>query len=267
MQQGAKDYPAVFLVHNVAGEVLSYADLVGNLGEAYPCYGLQAPGLICGQTPRLSLEEMATQYLEAVEMMNPVRPFALGGWSFGGVLAFEMARQLNERGEMIGLLFCIDAYAPIEAEEDELTEHETLFRFAETMNLPENNIEKMKRSGQSNLKESLAELKTMLQKNRRSEFAYKQQDIERLFSVFQSNLKALFRYIPQSIGVPMLLFKGRGSISNRPDLGWSELVTGNIDVVTLPGDHYAVIREPSAAIIAQELSKRLGQLGTEDRRV
>ena len=65
------------------------------------------------EAPLTSLEEMAARYLRDIRRFQPVGPYHLGGYSLGGVLAAEMARQLHADGERVGLLALFDTYAPV----------------------------------------------------------------------------------------------------------------------------------------------------------
>ncbi|MFP2903699.1 non-ribosomal peptide synthetase [Pyxidicoccus sp. 3LFB2] len=101
-----------FCVHPVGGNVLVYAELARLLGPDQPFYGLQARGLDGGAPPAESVEEMAAEYVKAIRSVQPSGPYRLGGWSMGGVIAYEMARQLRAEGELVALLALIDAYVP-----------------------------------------------------------------------------------------------------------------------------------------------------------
>ncbi len=101
-----------FCVHPVGGNVLCYAELARELGPDQPFYGLEARGLTGEEEPCETIEAMASLYVAAVRAVQPEGPYLLGGWSMGGVIAFEMARQLQQRGEQVELLALIDSYAP-----------------------------------------------------------------------------------------------------------------------------------------------------------
>jgi thioesterase domain-containing protein/acyl carrier protein len=94
-----------FCVHPVGGSVLAYLELAKRMEADQPFYGLQVPASGAGET----VEAMAACYLEAVRAVQPEGPYFLGGWSLGGRVAYEMARQLEARGEQVGLLVVIDA--------------------------------------------------------------------------------------------------------------------------------------------------------------
>lgn len=104
--------PPFFCVHAHGGNVLNFNDLARHLGGDQPFFGLQAKGLDGKEPKHTSVGEMAVDYLKEIREVQPVGPYLLGGYCFGGKVAFEMARQLREQGEKVALLAVIDAAAP-----------------------------------------------------------------------------------------------------------------------------------------------------------
>jgi amino acid adenylation domain-containing protein len=102
------DRPPLFMVHPAGGHVICYRGMAVQLAPHQPVYGLQPRGLEDGQEPIDSLPEMAAYYVEAIRRFRPNGPYRLGGWSFGGVVAWEMARQLRAAGEDVDLLALLD---------------------------------------------------------------------------------------------------------------------------------------------------------------
>ncbi|HEX6614212.1 MAG TPA: amino acid adenylation domain-containing protein [Rhodanobacteraceae bacterium] len=106
------ELPPLFCVHAVGGNVLGYKPLAQALGEERPFYGIQAVGLD-GITPPLeSLPAMAERYCAEIRAVQPHGPYFLAGRSMGGMIAYEMARQLHAQGEQIALLALLDTYGP-----------------------------------------------------------------------------------------------------------------------------------------------------------
>jgi len=100
----------LFLVHAAEGNVLLYRSLAAHLGSDQPVYGLQSAGLD-GCTPIDSqFEHVASRYIHEIRQVQPHGPYMLGGYCLGGTLASEMARQLIESGESVGLLALIEIY-------------------------------------------------------------------------------------------------------------------------------------------------------------
>ncbi|MCZ0900911.1 thioesterase domain-containing protein, partial [Microcoleus sp. HI-ES] len=86
--------PPFFCVHPIFGVVFPYVELAFGLGENQPFYGLQPKGIDGESSPLTSIEDMAADYIAALRTVQPKGPYFLGGWSFGGLVAFEMAQQL-----------------------------------------------------------------------------------------------------------------------------------------------------------------------------
>jgi thioesterase domain-containing protein/acyl carrier protein len=107
---GAK--PPFFCIHPSGGGVLCYVDLSRQVGRDRPFYGLQDPVLDGRQRPYDSIAAMAADYLAALRAAQPEGPYLLGGYSFGGIVAFEMAQQLREAGQEIAALVMLDSMPP-----------------------------------------------------------------------------------------------------------------------------------------------------------
>jgi acyl transferase domain-containing protein/acyl carrier protein/thioesterase domain-containing protein/nucleoside-diphosphate-sugar epimerase len=101
-----------FWVHSVVGEMNWAVRLAHHMGPQWPVYGFHALGLQNGKPPYARLEDMASTYVRALRQIQPHGPYVLGGFSFGGSVALEMARQLEDLGERISWLVLLDAYAP-----------------------------------------------------------------------------------------------------------------------------------------------------------
>lgn len=107
--------PPLFCIHPAGGIVFPYYTLALYLGKDQPLYGIQDPSLYDTQSTPKSIEVMAAHYLEALKTVQPEGPYNLLGWSVGGVLAYEMARQLIRQGQSVGRLIILDTGAPVPA--------------------------------------------------------------------------------------------------------------------------------------------------------
>jgi amino acid adenylation domain-containing protein/FkbM family methyltransferase len=101
-----------FCVHAIGGNVLSFYYLARYLAPEQPLYGLEAPRLHQVEDTFLTIEEYAARYLVAVREIQPVGPYLLGGYSFGGNVAFEMAQQLQAQGQETAMLAVFDTASP-----------------------------------------------------------------------------------------------------------------------------------------------------------
>jgi thioesterase domain-containing protein/acyl carrier protein len=97
----------LFLVPPAAGSPLCYLDLTLGLSEDQPVYGFQAPGLQDGEAPLGRVEKLSALFLQELRAVQPAGPYRLGGWSFGALVALEMARSLEAAGETVEILAVI----------------------------------------------------------------------------------------------------------------------------------------------------------------
>jgi amino acid adenylation domain-containing protein len=99
-----------FCVHGLGGHVLRFGALAQHLSEDRPFYGLQAHGLDGEHPCHTRVEDMAAHYISEIRSLQPQGPYFIGGYSFGGAVAFEMARQLRQHGEDVAFLALLDTY-------------------------------------------------------------------------------------------------------------------------------------------------------------
>jgi len=106
---------SLFLVHPANGQVACYYRLAAHLPDAQPLYGFQDLSVYGGAASELSIEEMAAVYIQELQRQQPSGPYHLGGYSFGGLVAFEMAQQLLAQGQRVALLAILDGAGPVAA--------------------------------------------------------------------------------------------------------------------------------------------------------
>ena len=104
--------PPFFCIHGINGAVVRFYDLSRYLGADQPFYGLQANGLEAGQVLHTRTEDMAAHYIKEIRRVQPQGPYFLGGYSFGGMIAFEMAQQLSTRGQEDAVVVLFDTNFP-----------------------------------------------------------------------------------------------------------------------------------------------------------
>jgi amino acid adenylation domain-containing protein len=105
LQAGA-DRPPLFIAHGIGGSLLTFVELAAELGREQPVYGLQLPAYI--DEHQAQVRELAANYVKQVRAVQPSGPYNLAGHSSGGLIVFEMACQLMERGETVGVLALLD---------------------------------------------------------------------------------------------------------------------------------------------------------------
>jgi amino acid adenylation domain-containing protein len=108
--------PRLFLVHAIGGTVSAYTQLAKELADTFRVYGLESPGLRDGVVVASSLADLVTDYTRRIRAVQPAGPYALAGWSMGGVIAFEIAQRLEQAGADVGPLVLLDAPFAIPAD-------------------------------------------------------------------------------------------------------------------------------------------------------
>ncbi len=112
--------PPFFCVHPIFGVVLPYYELAHHLGKNQPFYGLQPLGIDGKNAPLTTIEDMAAYYIKALQSVQPQSPYFIGGWSFGGLVAYEMAQQLQAAGHEVALVAILDTQAPVSSNKPSL---------------------------------------------------------------------------------------------------------------------------------------------------
>ncbi|WP_164018210.1 non-ribosomal peptide synthetase, partial [Pyxidicoccus trucidator] len=251
-----------FCVHPVGGNVLAYAELARLLGPDQPFYGLQARGLDGVTPPAESVEEMAAGYVKAIRSVQPSGPYRLGGWSMGGVIAYEMARQLRVSGEQVALVTLIDSYVPAvsvatEPEPDRLQLALLFARDLMGASLADLPLDLESLTGL----EPDALLERLLQLAASAGALPPGMDtdhVRALFRVFEANLRASRRYQAMPTEGRVVLFKAKDDAEGLPgDGGWSALVGDALERHLLPGDHYSLLRAPGVSELAERLREAL----------
>lgn len=121
----------LFLVHGYGGGIFGYADLARSLGTDRPVIGIQARGFEDGLEPDRDMQAIVSRYIAAIVDHQPEGPYFLGGYCSGGIVAFEMARQLRAQGQEVAYLAIIEGYATSRGEAvQSLASASGLYRFA-----------------------------------------------------------------------------------------------------------------------------------------
>ena len=247
-----------FCIHPVGGTVLAYAELAHLLGAEQPFYGLQSPGLDGEVAPLDSVEALAAHHLRAIRTVQRRGPYLLGGWSLGGTLAYELAQQLQEQGEQVDLLVLIDTYA--RAHPGGGVDREWL----EPASLGALFFRDLLRAAGADLPCSEEELSRLppeealrfLEEAGRQAAALPESGLTALRQVFESNLRAAWRYVPRPYSGALLSIESSESPRAHE---WELLARGGVEVHTLAGDHYALLRLPGVQQLAALLRDALAR--------
>jgi surfactin synthase thioesterase subunit/acyl carrier protein len=258
IQPGGSKRP-LFLVHPAGGHVFPYLHLAKFLGPDQPCYGLQARGLEDGQDPHTRIEDMAAYYIQALQSVQPTGPYLLGGWSMGGVVAFEMAQQLHAQGQRVALLALLDSRIPTPDETFPEEDAEAILLveryFDISFGLTES-LAKLSKEGQ---------LAFVLEQAKSAGLIPAELDVSqarRFVELLRSDLRATQNYGLHHYPGRVTLFKASETLTSTspdPTFGWSEWASRGVEVHVVPGNHANLIYEPHVEILAKKLTVCLNQ--------
>ncbi|HEV7551579.1 MAG TPA: amino acid adenylation domain-containing protein, partial [Candidatus Angelobacter sp.] len=259
-----------FCVHPVGGQVISYGALSQELGLEQPFYGLQSPPANFFPEPDISIEQMAALYNREIRSVQPVGPYLLGGWSMGGLVAWEMAQQLAKEGEAIGLLALIDTTPPskyLEAN-DVANNSSMLAHFALDMSrlvdrdpspLAEQFSRAAARDQWNMVQEALISYGVLTPKTAHAEMTA-------LLDTFTRNFLAINNYSLQQSQQRVVYFRASDS-PERFSKPWATWASGGIEYHSVPGDHFTMLRQPGVRIIAELLQEHILNTGEQPQQV
>ncbi|HWS85825.1 MAG TPA: alpha/beta fold hydrolase, partial [Pyrinomonadaceae bacterium] len=285
IQAGKEGRTPLYCVHPSGGNVLGYAELARFLGEDQPVYAFQSRGLDRGQAAHTTIKEMAAFYVERLRAARPEGPYLLGGWSMGGVVAFEMAQRLRQRGQEVALLALIDVPPPPPAGaagalarpfkkawdkvggmslQDSLA---LIKSFGEDLGLP---FDKLGiRTAELEKLSPEAQLDYLLEKAAQSDRlppGFDAEYIRFLFGVFKTNVLALQRYTAKRYDGRAVLFTADDRLltdTKNPVEGWTKLLPQGFEFQAAPGNHYTMIKRPHveklAARLREQMARALGE--------
>ncbi len=258
----------IFFIHGVGGNVLSFRDLARYLEPDQPVYGLQAVGLDGRQDPLGRIEAMAAHYIKEMRAFQPDGPYFLAGMSFGGIVAFEMARQLHLQGQKVGLLALLDTQLPNFSET--ITRMEWLKReaafLARRTRLHAGNLVRLPWPEKVHyLRRKFHTIKRQTRSRlwQRAYASYLDRGIplpDVLKNVQEFNFLAAVSYHPKVYPGVVTLFhaeeQGIGRQPNLPKL-WEKLALGGVELHRVPGDHVSIVREPNVRTLARQITECL----------
>ena len=255
------DKSPIFFVHSSGGHVFRYVNLARELGSDRPFYGLQAMG-VNDDTAHKKIEDMAAHYLDALLKVQSHGPYLLGGWSMGGVVAYEMAQRLLDRGEQIASLALIDSRAPHPFDQlREVDDEVLLAQFVYDVGLsPEGLDIDWKRFVRLSENYQLTHLMLQAKRSNLMLPELELSRVRRLFEMHKINMRAMLDYVPRIAPLKVTLFKATEKLMETPvdaTLGWSGLAGKGVDVHAIPGHHFSMIDYPHVHILAEQLRASL----------
>jgi aspartate racemase len=232
--------PPFFCVHGLGGAVLRFQELARHMAPDQPFYGIQPQG-INGEMPVLSsVEQMAARYIGEMRKFQPEGPYYIGGYSFGGLVAFEMARQLQGDGQEIGLLALLDTYPGKAKSKAVLLSTLLTLPWEQQSAYVAGKLKKYRR-GLRRRFDALFLPKALKQIHKslaHAEAVYQPEVYCGAATWFRASEKAL-----------------RGL--DNPEADWANWAAAGVEIQEIDGDHGAIMREPMVGVLAQQLRASL----------
>jgi thioesterase domain-containing protein len=239
--------------------VLNFRDLSRGLSAAQPFYGLQASGVDGVSRPHESITDMARAYVFEIRKRQPRGPFLIGGYSAGGIVAFEMAKQLTAQADRVALLALIDTMHPaVPARRVSLRAR----------------WRRLREEGSGYVAEAVGRRRRLWRQRRdlRSIARCVSRGEPLPFGLRELRLTENFRRIVRGYACEPWAGRAtlfRSSVAPRlypdagPTYGWEGAVLGGVDVVVVPGDHHTLLRgenaRPLARVLAGAIERAIGR--------
>jgi thioesterase domain-containing protein len=250
-----------FCIHPFGGEVYEYHNLSRYVGEAQPFYGIRMPDPQKHSTAFRTLEGIAAYYISVIKEVQPQGPYQLGGWSAGGLIAYEMARQLVNQGDEVRRLALLDSDLPaphqrVPIEDDSGIDDADLTRYfmrRYQITLPAEIAERG---------DPVAQFASVYEQLKQRDIAPRDVRLEqiRFFArVWKTVGNALARYIPQPYAGQIDLFRASDANGSRQDAGqlfngWEELALQGVRIHLVLGSHITLMEEPYIRDLAASLA-------------
>jgi aspartate racemase len=256
----------LFCIHGGDGAALFYANLLRHLPPNRPVFTIEAPALVDERMPveASAIEDVAAEYIAIMKSVRPKGPYLIGGYSYGGVVAYEMARQLRDCGADVPLLILFDTDNP----------NATLRQYGLAKRLAVNwrnqkartltgrliGLGERIRSGIEQRLKRDAELAAVRELRKRGIAAEEAQ--LRQIQIREANVEAMRQYRAGPYSGTVLLLRSEEASDKfelAADYGWSALVE-ELLIERIPGRHLEIFDEPHVAVLAQKLERNLLRL-------
>ncbi|RWY50051.1 non-ribosomal peptide synthetase [Mucilaginibacter gilvus] len=253
----------LYIVHGAGLNVLLFNALAMNLDEEQPVYGLQAKGINGIDEPLDVMEEIAANYVEEIINHDPVGPYAVAGYSLGGMIAYEMAKQMLAMGKDIRMLAMFDTYA------DQTKIHtpplkraitDAWFLVKQLAYTPILFIEDPKRTIEYKSREIGRRITKIYKKafpnkvKKKEGFAAYTDDIHEKSEMAQRN------YLLTPVDIKIELFRAKKKtfyMDDSKNLGWIPYALKGVNVHDIPGEHNTIFAPPNDKQFAKVLQECL----------
>ncbi|MEH2158242.1 non-ribosomal peptide synthetase [Nostoc sp.] len=256
--------PPFFCVHGLGGEVLRFRELAVHLGSDQPFYGLQPQGLDGKQLPYTRIEEMAAHYIQQIQTIQPHEPYLIGGYSSGGIIAYEMARQLVMQGKKVALLVLFDTYGSRNIASVPLTSRNWKSLLAIASNYVIEQVKGNTERFKYQIKEILWRIVFQFHVSLGRPLPYS----NRKYMVEEATRQALRKYVLQVYSGQATVFRTEdglvvGQREADAKMGWGKLALGGVDIYDISGIHNSIFKEPHVRSVSEKMEACIDQIIAE----
>ncbi|MFF2778630.1 thioesterase domain-containing protein [Streptomyces sp. NPDC058052] len=254
IQAGSGDSP-IYALPPVSGTVLLYPPIARAMGSDQPFWAVQSVGLLPGETPLASIEEIAEAFIEQMWAVHPRgAEWNLIGYSMGGLLAYETARRLKERGEPVGLVGLLDTRITVERSGDPDFALRALLWRGLKLKL---DVDWLRGLAPEERARELVE-RAVAAGTMPADFDADR--LRRMIDMYQFNLDALAAYEVRpydgTVTVFRVMDRSKESGTLPEDLGWGAVAARAV-VCDVPGDHFTMVEPGQVEILGRRLRERL----------
>ncbi|MGH3779458.1 MAG: condensation domain-containing protein, partial [Pseudonocardiaceae bacterium] len=253
-------HPPLFCIHPRGGISWSYCGLIKYLGPDHPIYGVQARSLARPEPRPTSIEQMAADYANQIRKVQPVGPYCLLGWSFGGLVAHAVATELQQHGDQVALLAILDAYPTCghhaHKEVRALDEHDMLIALLDTV---DHDLKIEIREGKSL---TYANAMGILRSRGSALASLEEHHLSTLSEISTNNSHIAIDFIPSRFRGDLLLFTATIDQAGGTFIpgAWQPYIDGNVEIRDIHSRHDHMMRPTSLAQVGPILAAKLKKL-------
>jgi thioesterase domain-containing protein len=238
------------------------------LGSQRPFYALQPKGLDGKESPYTRVEDMAARYIMDMQNVQPRGPYFIGGFSFGGIIALEVAQQLQQLGEEVACLIMLDTCRPGYHRRLPLRKRIPI-HIKKLLRQPayvRQKVKGMATWSKYHLREKYQPYTKMA--GHFAQLAMSLPEHDEHLHVLQANAIALNEYTFNSYPGKLTLLRtadaerddDKVGMEYDPDFGWTDIFTGGLEIHQIPGSHMSLLDEPHVSVVAGKLRTCLNHI-------
>ncbi|HXS65860.1 MAG TPA: amino acid adenylation domain-containing protein [Streptosporangiaceae bacterium] len=249
------DRPPLVLIHAIGGTVFDYSKLAADLAGTFAVYGLQAPSLTQPDLAHpATVADLAAQYADLIRAGQPKGPYVVGGWSMGGVLAYEIGRRLESAGERVALLALLDPPYAVPLGTELSSAQRTAQFVADAAASLGHHEEGRPDPETTSPADQLNWLASTIDDANPELIA----QLTRRYDLFAAHSRLLAGYQPEpatTIRAATVLVSASRSLNAPGTPCWLRHLSGPVHQVVLDSDHYEFLRPPLSAEVAAAITQ------------